>query len=319
MLASVRTRDQHLRPASRAGDDTGPGRPGDSGGWASDPRGRASEPRERTGDPRAELGDFLRQRRERLTPGQVGLPGGDRRRTPGLRRDEVAGLAHMSTVYYERLEQGRGPSPSATVLAGMSAALRLTADEQDHLFLLAGQAPPARCPADDEPDPELAYVLHEVAGTTPGFMSGELGGLIAQNRLNVLLFGDRVGQNLIRLWFTDQGWRDRLDPPEQQADTSLAYVADLRAAAGRRGADAEAAALVAELRAASAEFAELWDRHPVSALHCSAKVVHDPRVGRLDLECSVLTSASSRQRLLLMKAAPGTPTAGRLAALSTYS
>jgi hypothetical protein len=184
--------------------------------------------------------------------------------------------------------------------------------------LLAGQAPPARA-ATEAADPELSYVLHEVAATTPGFMSDELGGLIAQNRLNVLLFGELTGANLVRLWFTEPGWRDRLDPPEQQADTSLAYVADLRAAAGRRGGDPEAAALVAELRAAGKEFAEMWDRHPVSALHCSAKVVHDARVGRLDLECSVLTSASSRQRLLLMKAAPGTPTADRLAALSTYS
>lgn len=266
---------------------------------------------------RDQLGDFLRRRRERLSPGDVGLPDGARRRTPGLRRDEVAGLAHMSTVYYERLEQGRGPQPSVTVLAGMAEALRLTDDERDHLYLLAGQAPPAR-PAPGKPDPELAYVLHEMAGTTPGFMSGELGGLIAQNRLNVLLFGDMVGVNLVRLWFTDPGWRDRLDPPEQQADTSLAYVADLRSAVQRRGADPEAAALVEELRAASTEFAELWDRHPVSALHCSAKVVHDPRVGRLDLECSVLTSASSRQRLLMMKAA-GQVTEGRLAALSTYS
>lgn len=267
---------------------------------------------------REQLGDFLRRRREGLTPADVGLPGGSRRRTPGLRRDEVAGLAHMSAVYYERLEQGRGPQPSATVLAGMSEALRLTDDEREHLYLLAGQAPPARCHG-SAPDPELAYVLHEVAATTPGFMSDELGVLIAQNRLNVLLFGDMVGANLIRLWFTDPGWRDRLDPPAQQADTSLAYAADLRAAAGRRGADPAAAALVAELRAASEEFAALWDRHPVSALHCSGKVVRDPRVGRLDLECSVLTSASTRQRLLLLKPAPGTPAAERLAELSTYS
>lgn len=267
---------------------------------------------------REQLGDFLRRRRERLAPAEVGLPERARRRTPGLRRDEVAALAHMSVVYYERLEQGRGPQPSATVLAGMSEALRLTDDEREHLYLLAGQAPPARVAA-AAADPELSYVLHEVAATTPGFLSDELGGLIAQNRLNVLLFGELTGVNLLRLWFTEPGWRDRLDPPGQQAGTSLAYVADLRAAAGRRGGDPEAVALVAELRAASEEFAEMWDRHPVSALHCSAKVVHDARVGRLDLECSVLTSASTRQRLLLMKAAPGTPTADRLAALSTYS
>jgi transcriptional regulator with XRE-family HTH domain len=79
-----------------------------------------------------QLGDFLRRRREELLPADVGLPADGRRRTPGLRRDEVAALAHMSAVYYERLEQGRGPVPSATVLAGITDALRLTTDERNH-------------------------------------------------------------------------------------------------------------------------------------------------------------------------------------------
>lgn len=269
----------------------------------------------------AELGDFLRRRRESLAPAG---PSSARRRTPGLRRDEVAALANMSTVYYERIEQGRGPQPSAAVLAGIAGALQLTPDECDHLHLLAGHAAPARRLHGDEVDAGLAYVLTAVEDTTPGFISDDLGELVAQNRLNVELFGRVTGlpgrdANLIWRWFTSPGWRDGLEPREQQEATGLAYVADLRAAVAQRGADHASTALVTDLRTASADFAHMWDRHEVGALHCSAKVVHDPRVGRLDLECSVITSASSRQRLLLLQPAPGTPTRQRLAALSTYS
>ena len=97
---------------------------------------------------RAGLADFLRRRREQLQTSDVGLPDGARRRTPGLRRDEVAALAAMSTDYYTRLEQGRGPHPSPALLQSLARALRLTSDERDHLFHLAGQAPPPRALGD---------------------------------------------------------------------------------------------------------------------------------------------------------------------------
>jgi transcriptional regulator with XRE-family HTH domain len=267
-------------------------------------------------DARADLGTFLRRRRERLTPADVGLPEGGRRRAPGLRRDEVAGLAHMSTVYYERIEQGRGSMPSPPVLDGIAGALRLTDAERDHLYRLAGHAAPA---PDAEVDPSLVFVLTEVEDTTPAFMTDDLGVVVAQNRLNRVLFGDFTGQNLVRHWFTSPPWRHRLEPSGQHEQTGLAYVADLRAAVAVRGYDSAAAGLVAELRAVSAEFREMWERHAVAALHCSAKVVHDERVGRLDLDCLVLTSALSRQRLLLLKPVPGTPSEQRLRVLSTYS
>jgi transcriptional regulator with XRE-family HTH domain len=274
-------------------------------------------------DNRAEVGDFLRRRREMLTVADVGLAVGVRRRTPGLRRDEVAEIAGISAVYYERLEQGRGPKPSASVLAGLARALRLTADEQDHVYRLAGHAPPARPDCDGFIDPSLEYVLQAVQDTTPGFIADDLGYVVAQNWLNVELFGTvaglpRHGANLVWLWFTSARWRALLEPPEQHEATSMAYVADLRGAVARREHDAAAAALVADLRSASAEFASVWDRHPVAALHCPTKVVHDPRVGQIDLDCSVVTSPLSQQRLLLMHPMPGTPSQERLARLSTY-
>jgi transcriptional regulator with XRE-family HTH domain len=273
---------------------------------------------------RAQLGDFLRRRREDLTPAQVGLPAGARRRTPGLRRHEVATLANMSATYYERLEQGRGPRPSASVVAGLAQALRLTADERDHLYTLAGQAQPTAVQGRDvvDPDPALQYVLQAVGDTTPAFITDDLGTVVAQNLLNVEVFGLFTGlagreANIIWRWFTSPAWRELLGPPDQHEDTGLSYVADLRATLARRGNDPEATGLINDLRAASAEFADMWERHVVSALHCATKVVHERRVGRLDLDCSVLTSPLSQQRLLLMQPVPGTPTKERLDALSS--
>jgi transcriptional regulator with XRE-family HTH domain len=271
---------------------------------------------------RTQLGDFLRRRREELSPVDVGLPEGARRRTPGLRRHEVATLANISATYYERLEQGRGPRPSAAVVAGMAQALRLTADEKDHLYALAGQAPPATSEDGDIVDPSLEYVLRAVEGTTPAFITDDLGTVIAQNRLNLEVFGRFVGlagreANIIWRWFTSPQWRKLLGPPDQHEETGLSYVADLRVTIARRGHDHEATGLVEDLKAASGEFADMWERHVVSALHCATKIVHDRRVGRLDLDCAVLTSPMSQQRLLLMQPVPGTPTKQRLAALSS--
>ena len=266
-----------------------------------------------------QLAEFLRRHREHLSPVELGLPTRTRRRTPGLRRDEVAELAHVSTGYYERLEQGRGPRPSVGVLAKVSEVLRLSDDERDHLYRLAGHAAAAARPDPGDADAGLAYVLTAVEDTTPGFISDDLGVLIAQNRLNLTLFGSMTGQNLITLWFTSPEWRDTLEDRSQHEQTGLAYVADLRAAAAQRGHDQTSTTLIRTLRERSADFGALWDRGAVSALHCLNKQVHDPRVGRLDFACSVLTSPASRQRLLLMQAVAGTPTPARLAELTTHN
>jgi transcriptional regulator with XRE-family HTH domain len=286
---------------------------------------------------RDQLGDFLRRRRESLTPEQAGLPTAGRRRTPGLRRDEVATRAAISTVYYERLEQGRGAQPSAGVLTAIAGALRLDAGERDHLYRLGGHVapashpePPASRPECPEPqpapgpepavDPGLLYVLQAVAADTPGFISDDLGTVVAQNELNVALFGRFAGApgreaNLIWRWFTSPAWRFKLEPADQHEQTGQAYVADLRAITGQRDYDPEAGELVAALRAVSADFARMWDEHRVAVLHCATKQVDDDRVGRLKLDCEILLSPLSRQRMLLLRPAPGTGTERRLAEL----
>jgi transcriptional regulator with XRE-family HTH domain len=267
---------------------------------------------------REQLGDFLRRRREMLTPEQVGLPPAGRRRTPGLRRDEVAGLAAMSTVYYERLEQGRGAQPSAPMLLAIAGALRLDDEERDHLLRLAGHAAPT--PAQPEPvaDPGLLFVL-DTAGV-PGFISDDLGTVLAQNDLNIALFGRFAGArgregNLIWRWFTSPQWRFTLESPVHHEETGRGYVADLRLVAGQRDYDPAVRELIAALRAASSEFALMWDEHRVATLQCPPKRVDDERVGLLEFDCVLLLSPLSRQRMLLLKPMPETPTAERLAAL----
>jgi len=272
-------------------------------------------------DNRAWLGEFLRRRREGLSPELTGRPARSRSRTPGLRREEVAELANVSATYYERLEQGRGSRPSVTVLTALSAVLRLTADEQAHLFQLAGHAvPPVAGEPEEAAEPGLAELLQAISDTTPAAITDNLGTVLEQNWLSVTLLGRFAGlpgltANLVWQWFTSPAWRFRLEPPEQHEQTGLAYVSDLRAVTARRGNDAPAAQLVTSLVEASPEFRRMWDQHKVAALHCPKKVIDDDRVGRLELTCSIVTGQRTGQRLLALRPVPDTPTAERIAML----
>lgn len=183
---------------------------------------------------RAALADLLRSRRERLDPADVGLPPGQRRRTPGLRRDEVAGLAAISTDYYTRLEQRRGPQPSPGVLTALARALRLTEDERDHLFRLAGQAAPERHSTGAHVSPGVLYLLDRLVDT-PAIVLDDLGTAIVQNQMSKLVGGDqmtRTGRerNQIWRWFTDPECRARV-PEQDRPVHSRTHAADLRAAA----------------------------------------------------------------------------------------
>jgi transcriptional regulator with XRE-family HTH domain len=270
---------------------------------------------------RAELASFLRNRREALSPAQVGLPAGGRRRTPGLRRDEVAELASMSTTYYERLEQQRGPQPSPTVLAAIARSLRLSAEEREHLYLLAAQAPP---PPDDQPevlDAGLVATMESLTATTIAMIVDDLGTVLSQNSLSAEVFGDLAAgaghaANIVWRWFTDRAWRASWAPAHTHDTTTSGFAADLRAAAARRGYDPATARFVSELRAASDEFARHWDAHHVSRLQPRLELLRHPQAGALPLECGVLQGRAPGQRLFLFRAASGTPAGGRLAALA---
>ncbi|MFC8734545.1 helix-turn-helix domain-containing protein [Luteimicrobium sp. NPDC057192] len=268
---------------------------------------------------RDDLADFLRRSRARLTPDDVGLAHGPRRRTPGLRREEVAALADMSADYYMRLEQARSPQPSVQILAALARALRLDDDERDHLYLLAGHRPPEAARAGDDLRPSLLFVLDRLDGVPVQVLS-DLGDLLAQNDLAQALFGcvctvapdDR---NVLVRWFTGPGVRDHFVPEDHDA-RSRQLVADLRAAVARRGDDTEARALVARLAGASPEFAELWDRHEVAVRRSGPYRFLHPELGRIELDCEVLATPAADQRLLVFTPPTGeTETLDALAVL----
>ncbi|WP_030455144.1 helix-turn-helix transcriptional regulator [Herbidospora cretacea] len=259
---------------------------------------------------RTELADFLRRARIRLAPSDVGLNSGPRRRTPGLRREEVAQLTGMSTDYYTRLEQRRGSHPSRQMLTALARALRLTDAERDHLFHLAGQEPPRPGGSSDHVRPGLLLILDRLHDI-PASVLTDWGQMLAQNTMSVAVTGDHVGTNMIRRWFTVPGTRD-LTPPENHEEHGRAHVASLRAVTAARPHDPGPAALVAELRAASDEFEELWESHDVVVRRPSPKRFLHPVVGVLDLDCEVLVSDGHSQQLIVHSARPGTETYQRL-------
>jgi transcriptional regulator with XRE-family HTH domain len=264
---------------------------------------------------RAELADFLRHGRARLEPSDVGLAPGARRRTPGLRREEVAALTGMSVDYYTRLEQSRGPRPSRQMLTALARALRLTDDERDHLFHLTGEEPPRREATSTHVRPGLLLVLDRLHDT-PAMVVTDCGDILAQNAMATALSGDASDRpprdrNLIRRYFLNPTARD-LFPPEDQPEHARVHVANLRAVSASRPDDPEPAALVAELRANSEEFAHLWDEHEVAIRRASTKRFQHPLVGLLELDCEVLLSHEHHHMLIVHTARPGTESYERL-------
>ncbi|GIE76609.1 DNA-binding protein [Actinoplanes philippinensis] len=252
---------------------------------------------------RDELADFLRRRRAAIRPAEAGLADGPRRRTAGLRREEVAMLAGMSVDYVVRLEQGRSSQPSTQLLAALARALRLSDDERAHLFRLAGhQPPPVAGPA------VLARAglirMLDLLGDTSAMVISDLGEVLAQNRASVLLSGDHTGfagdrRYLIYRWFTEPGARD-VAVPEDQDRHARQHVADLRAVAGRRAGDPEVTGLIERLLAASPEFRRLWAEHEVAVRRADRKTFQHPRVGRLTMDCETLLTPDLGQKLLVL-------------------
>jgi transcriptional regulator with XRE-family HTH domain len=252
---------------------------------------------------RDQLADFLRRRREAIRPAEVGIADGPRRRTTGLRREEVAMLAGMSVDYVVRLEQGRSSQPSTQLLGALARALRLSDDERDHLFHLAGHRPP---PADGVARLARAGLVRmlDLLGDTPAMVLSDLGEVLAQNRADVLLVGDHTGfsgdrRYAVYRWFTDPAIH-AFAPPEEHEPHGRRLVADLRAAAGRRTGDPTVAGLIERLQAASADFRRLWAEHEVAVRRTDRKTMLHPRVGRLLMDCETLVTPDQRQQLLVL-------------------
>jgi transcriptional regulator with XRE-family HTH domain len=257
---------------------------------------------------RAELADFLRARRARLSPREAGLPEVGRRRTPGLRRQEVAQLAGLSVDYYIRLEQARGPHPSRQVLSALARALMLTADERDYLFRVAGESPPQVPRPSREISPGIRHLLDSMPGT-PAYVLDAASNVLAWNPLATHFIGDLSSyedRNMIRWTFlrTAQAvWSDA-----DFVRFTRSTVADLRAAYARYPGDPDIDSLVTEMLALSPRFAQMWAEHDVEVRGPMLKQVSHPVVGPLEFECQVLHIAETGQRLIAYCAAPGSAT-----------
>ncbi|KPM54712.1 XRE family transcriptional regulator [Frankia sp. R43] len=252
---------------------------------------------------RDELADFLRRRREAIRPAEVGLADGPRRRTTGLRREEVAMLAGMSVDYVVRLEQGRSSQPSTQLLGALARALRLSDDERDHLFHLAGHLPPPAASRARLARAGLVRML-DLLGDTPALVISDLGETLAHNRAGLLLTGDHSGfvgdqRYLVYRWFTSPATREA-HSLEEHEHQSRQLVADLRATAGRRSGDPEVIGLVERLQAASADFRQRWAEHEVAVRRADRKTLHHPRVGRLLMDCETLVTPDQGQLLLVL-------------------
>ncbi len=262
-----------------------------------------------------ELGAFLRSRRERLRPQDVGLPAGPRRRTPGLRREEVAVLAHISTEYYVRLEQGRAPRPSGEVLAGIAGALRLTDAETEHLHVVAGTAPIRTDAHRRDVRPSILALLRRLPQTAAIVISATFE-VLAWNDLAAALMEDFGAvpperRNLARKAFLGPA----LYGVSDAAEFRLTVVMELRATLARYPADPAVRGLVEELRAGSADFARLWERHDVQATPVLTKTFRHPAVGEVTVDCDALALPDRDQHLVLYTAPPGSRDAEALAFL----
>ncbi|MGW1346063.1 helix-turn-helix transcriptional regulator [Kribbella sp. NPDC002412] len=255
------------------------------------------------------LGDFLRARRDALKPQDVGLPEYGRRRVKGLRREEVAMLAGMSSDYYVRLEQGRESSPSPQVVEAVAQALRLDAVATEHLWRLV-QAPESRRWSRAEETPVSPQLLQLMDGwsTSPAFVLGPALDILAGNTMATALHvGFTPTDNLARMVFLDPAGRDFYQEWERAAHSC---VAELRFAYGHDPESARITEVVADLSAQSSEFADLWARHDVKPKTQEGKHLRHPQVGDLHIQFSAFTvNGAPDQQLVVYQAEPASPTA----------
>lgn len=268
---------------------------------------------------RPALADFLIRHRSALQPADVGLSAGPRRRTVGLRREEVAQLAAMSTDYYARLEQQRGPQPSLQMLGSLARALRLSVEERDYLFRIAGHNAPSRLSTSDYVAPALLRVLDRLTDT-PALVLSALGETLVQNDPARALFGDAsryqgMERSAIYRWFLRPDERLRY-PEDDRERQSRAQVASLRAAYGSMGAQSPAGEMVDALSHHSEEFRRLWATHEVGRRFEDHKVLIHPEIGPIELDCQTLFTEDQSQALLVLTAAPHTPAEGKLKLLA---
>jgi transcriptional regulator with XRE-family HTH domain len=257
-----------------------------------------------------ELGEFLKARRSEITPRTVGLPDTGPRRVPGLRREEVAQLASISTDYYTRVEQGR-MQPSGPVLQTLVRVLHLSDDQRDYLFELAGKNPaPVHRRGAQRVQPQLQRLLDDLTAT-PALVMGRRTDILAWNTLAAALVTDfsqvpEKHRNYVRLLFTDPAMRTLYADWKSVARTCVAL---LRMEAATYPQDPRLAALVGELSVRDDDFRTWWGSHQVVSAGIGTKALRHPVVGDLTLDWDTLTATTDPdQHLVVWTAQPGSPT-----------
>jgi transcriptional regulator with XRE-family HTH domain len=278
-------------------------------------------------DFRAQIREFLGTRRARVTPEQAGLPayGGERRRVTGLRREEVALLAGISSEYYTRLERGNATGVSESVIDGIAQALKLDEAERIHLLdLLRGAAatrPPRRQPAQQRVRPAVQRVLDSMSGT-PAFVLSGRGDILAANHLGRALLSPVYADparppNNARFVFLDPHATEFFRHWDEVANDTVAM---LRAEAGRDLYDRRLTDLIGELSTRSGEFRRRWAAHNVRMHATGVKLLHHPVVGDLDLPFETFPlSDGPGQVLLTYTPEPDSPTHDALNLLASWA
>lgn len=268
---------------------------------------------------RAQLADFLRTRRQALQPEDVGLPRGPRRRTGGLRREEVAALSGMSADYYSRIEQQRGPKPSEQMLAAIARALHLSQAERDHLFQLGGHAAPQRIWGDDHLSPAMMRILDRL-DDTPAEVISRLGETLHRTSAGVALLGDDseytgMRRSIAYRWFTDPAARSQY-PESEHESLGRFFTGAIREVYTQDGPGSRAAEMVDALLASSPAFAAVWKEHEVAPAYGTRKLFRHPELGELDLHCQMLLDRETGQSLLVYTATPGSSSHEKLRLLA---
>src|SRR5580658_3746362 len=281
-----------------------------------------SAPSPDTAARRRQFGEFLRSRRERLTPSAVGLPDGFRRRTPGLRREEVALLARVGATWYTWLEQGRDVRPSAEVLTALADALRLDAAERRHLFVLNDRPPPERRPTGPEQVEQPLLRMLDSLTSQPAYVLGRRWDVLAWNRAAESLFGDYGKldgdeRNIMHIVFANKAHRKLRVDWREVASTALAMF---RADSARYAGDPDFERLIGALMRVSPEFRELWPRQDVLWSLSSQKRIKHPVVGRMTFEyTSFAVTGSPDIKLIVYTPLASDQTAEKLDALLAVS
>jgi transcriptional regulator with XRE-family HTH domain len=279
------------------------------------------------GDVRGQIREFLATRRARISPGQAGLPvyGGERRRVPGLRRDEVAVLAGISSEYYIRLERGNATGVSDSVIDGIAHALQLDEAERAHLLDLIRTAattrPPRRRPTPQRVRPTVQRVLDSMSGTPAFVLTGRLD-ILTANALGYALFSPICADpvrppNNARFIFLDPHATEFFRDWDKIANDTVAL---LRAEAGRDPYDRQLSDLIGELSTRSDQFRVRWAAHHVRIHTTGVKLIHHPVVGDLELAFeSFPLAADPSQSLLTYTAEPGSPSQDALSLLASWA